>query len=116
MKNAYYQDIVNLLLDSGDDGLKVYNLARHVYNRHCGLFAGDIRFRSIHNQVQSYLSKQITRPHSPFRRLRWGWYAIKPDYAVQLDFSFEPCYDSPREEEKKSRAKKAPDPIQLTFF
>lgn len=85
MKNVYHRDIIEILLECGRDGLRIKNIARRIYNRHADLFVSDIDYDEIRNSVGRYLWLQSHRAESPFVRTRYGTYAIKPDFAIQLD-------------------------------
>ena len=89
MRNEYHKDIVDLLIECGKEGMNVREISRRIYNQHYGLFAHDVVYETIYNQVRGYLWSQARQKRSPFTHLRWGWYAIKPDYAIQLDFIIE---------------------------
>lgn len=86
MKNEYHKDIIDLLLACGRTGMPVREIARHLYNGHYGLFAEDVVFNRIYNQVRNYLWNQSLQKHSPFIHPERGVYAIRQDMAVQLDF------------------------------
>lgn len=73
-------------------------IARHVYNRHYGLFAQDVMFERIYSQIRNYLWKQSRQRHSSFIRLEHGQYAIRQDVGAQLDFISE-LYKEEKEEE-----------------
>ncbi len=113
MKNEYYRDIVGILLEKGSDGCASRDLARQIYNRHYGLFDTDLIYGKIRQQVCLYLWYQSRRPGTPFMRLSWGRYAIKPDFAVQLDFLDEllPRYEE--EEPKKMEMAAEPRPVAV---
>lgn len=85
MNDVYHRDIVDILLEAGNDGMRVCNIARNVYNRHADLFAADLVFERIHQAVSMYLWKESLRKGSLFMRKSYGVYAIKPAIAVQMD-------------------------------
>ncbi len=114
MKNEYHKDIVDLLLETGREGMNVREIARRVYNQHYGLFAHDVVYETIYNQVRGYLWSQARQRRSPFTHLRWGWYAIKPDYAIQLDFIID-LYRDELENENTEQTEE-PDTRQLSLF
>ncbi len=86
MKNEYYHDIINILLEKGSDGDTARNIARLIYNHHYGLFEAEVVFHDIHHKVRVYLWNQSRKQGSPFMRIGWATYSLKPDFAVQLDF------------------------------
>lgn len=85
MKNIYHRDIVEILLECGREGLRIKNIARRIYNRHADFFVSDINYDEIRNSVGRYLWEQSKRNESPFCHTRYGTYAIKADFAIQLD-------------------------------
>lgn len=86
MKNEYYRDIIRMLLEQGSEGASVQEIARHIYNENYGLFEGDVRYNKIHRRVRLFLWHHVRHAYSPFTRIGWARYAIKPDFAIQLDF------------------------------
>jgi len=114
MRNEYHKNIIDLLLSSGKEGMNVREIARRVYNQHYGLFARDVVYENIYNQIRNYLWNQSRNRRSPFTRLRWGWYAIKPDYAIQLDFIIELYKDE--EENNCNTLNEEGEKRQLSLF
>ncbi len=115
MKNIYHRDIIEILLECGREGLRIKNIARRIYNRHVDFFVNDIEYSGIRDSVGRYLWEQSKRPESPFIRTRYGTYAIKADFAIQLDLFLD---NAIRTEIRKEQAKPAPNPrhIQLELF
>ena len=66
-------------------------------------------------ETACYLWEQSQRSESPFIRTRYGTYAIKPDFAIQLDLFLD---NAIRAEIHKEAAKPMPNPhhIQLELF
>ncbi len=114
MKNEYHKDIVDILLNCGQEGMKVKNIARHIYNMHYGLFATNVVFDNIYNQIRFYLCRQVCLKRAPFMRTRWGYYTIKPDYAIQLDFTLDLLKEEPAG--KASKNKPTEHTVQLSLF
>jgi hypothetical protein len=115
VKNIYHRDIVEILLECGREGHRVKNIARRIYNRHVDLFVSDINYEEIRNSVGRYLWEQSRRNESPFCRTRYGTYAMKPDFAIQLDLFLD---NAIRSEIRKEQAKPVPNPhhVQLELF
>ncbi len=86
MKNEYYRDIINILLEKGSEGDTARNIARLIYNHHYGLFETEVVFHDIHQRVRLFLWNQSRKQGSPFMRIGWATYCLRPDFAVQLDF------------------------------
>ena len=113
MKNIYHNDIMDMLLKSGSDGMSLRLLTRRLYNLHNGIFAHDMVFPNLYNQVRRYLWYQSQQRHSPFIRLRWGQYALKQDVAVQLDIFI----DMPKDDEYKTvKSVRKDESRQLLLF
>jgi len=112
MKNVYHNDIMDMLIRSGREGMSLRRLTRRLYNKHSGIFASDVVYEQLYNQVRRYLWYQSQQLHSPFIHLRWGHYALKQDVAVQLDIFI----DAPREEERPTRQQKRDESRQLLLF
>ena len=85
VNNIYHRDIIEILLECGSDGLRIKNLARRIYNKHVDFFVSDIEYNEIRDCIGRYLWEQSKRNESPFTHTRYGTYAIKPDFAIQLD-------------------------------
>jgi len=117
VKNIYHRDIVEILLECGRDGLRIKNIARRIYNRHADFFVTDIDYGEIRNDVGRYLWEQSRRSESPFHRTRYGTYAMKADFAIQLDLFLD---NAIRTEANKEQTKPLPLPnphhVQLELF
>lgn len=94
MKNLRYNEMVELLM-ANPDGLRIRAIARSIYNTEVDLFAVDSakKFRDIHLSVQRFLWTQSRKIHSPFERRRWGIYALKNRFVVQLELEFDDWED-----------------------
>ncbi|MCD8305017.1 MAG: hypothetical protein LUC86_09385 [Prevotellaceae bacterium] len=114
MNNEYHRDIIELLMESGKRGMKVKDIARHIYNRHCGFFAPEVVFDKIYMQVRFYLCRQVSGGRSPFWRRRWGYYAIRPDFARQLTLA--PKIFRIEADSKQLRSKEEVKAVQLQLF
>lgn len=122
MTNVYHGEIVRLLMYCGQEGMRVSDISRFIYNQHVGFFNQDLNFDMLHQTLRCYLWRQSGLRRSPFRRVRYGVYGLKKDMAIQLDF----CFDRPaqqdedemnlttREVEKKITPEN--DPRQLLLF
>lgn len=118
MKNVYHSDIMQLLLLKGKEGMHVAQLSRMVYNLHTNLFDRKLNYNDLHQLIRTYLWRQSKMRRSPFMRVKYGYYAVKPDIAVQLNF----CFDDPIEaemivkQEHKKPDPKAENPLQMWLF
>lgn len=104
MKSPFYNDIYEILLTKGKEGLPIGNIARQVYNRRVGLFASDVSYDKIYQAVRFFLWSQANKSDSPFISGRQrGWYAIKPLnlQQMQLDFT-EPAVTEKKESTEKT--------------
>lgn len=118
MRNVYHSEIMQLLLLKGKEGMHVAQLSRMVYNLHTNLFDQKLNYQELHNTIRWYLWRQSNMRRSPFMHVRHGFYAVKPDVAVQLDF----CFDEPieeimvkEEEVKKQEYDPMTDPRQMVM-
>lgn len=108
---------MQLLLLRGKEGMHVAQLSRMVYNLHTNLFDRHLNYNDLHQTIRVYLWRQSQMRRSPFMHVHYGYYAVKPDVAIQLNF----CFDSPIEEEivaamPKKTIEPKDDPRQLTLF
>ncbi len=94
MKNLHYNAIVENLI-ANPEGLRIRAIARSIYNSEVDIFTPDAadRFKFIHKSVQQFLWTQSRNRHSPFERRRWGVYALKHKFVVQLELQFEDWED-----------------------
>ena len=119
VNNIYHRDIIEILLECGRDGLRIKNIARRIYNKHVDFFVSDIDYSEIRDSVGRYLWEQSKRAESPFHRTRYGTYAIKADFAIQLDLFLD---ITPRNEERKEPPKilsgeeQGPKHVQLELW
>lgn len=102
MNNIYHRDIIEILLDCGREGLRIKNISRRIYNKHVDFFVSDIDYGEIRDSVGRYLWEQSKRSESPFHRTRYGTYAIKADFAIQLDLFLDVV---PRNEEHRDASR-----------
>ncbi|MBR6141050.1 MAG: hypothetical protein IKQ37_04730 [Bacteroidaceae bacterium] len=115
MKNIYHRDIIEILLECGREGLRIKNIARRIYNKHADFFVTDIDYSEIRDSIGYYLWEQSRHSESPFLRTSYGTYAMKADFAIQLDLFLD---NAIRYEAHKEQAKPQPNPhhIQLELF
>ena len=115
VNNIYHRDIIEILLECGREGLRIKNIARRIYNRHVDFFVKNVDYGEIRDGVGRYLWEQDKRRESPFHRTRYGTYAIKADFAIQLDLFLD---NAIRGEVRKEQAKATPNPhhVQLELF
>ena len=109
MKNIYHRDIMEILLPQGSDGMRLYKIARRIYNMHADLFDCHLNYEDLRRMISNYMWRQSLRNDSPFIRNKYGVYAIRPDLAVQLDLFWDL---RPVEQEEESHRKQEPS----TYF
>ena len=85
------QEIFNVLMAAGSNGLKVEKIARHVYNA-CNSIFTPLDYKDVHAYVTQYLTKSAKDPKSLIEKGKgYGIYHINfGSVAVQqlmLDFS-----------------------------
>lgn len=112
MNNLYYNQMVELLL-AHPDGIRVGHLSRAIYNENCDLFTPNASglFRDIHQQVYQYLWREQRKRQSPFLRLRWGVYALRPHFVMQLEL----CFDD-WDQDVVTRTDKVAEPEPLAYM
>lgn len=103
-RNKYHQDIIEILKEANGRSMSVNLIARHIYNKKVGLFAGNLSFEDIYQSVRFYLWAQSNRPSSPFiKGEKRGHYQVRKEIFFQLELDFNtPC---PGNEEKEDSAK-----------
>lgn len=120
MNNIYHRDIIEILLECGRDGLRIKNIARRIYNKHADFFVTDIDYNEIRDEVGHYLWEQSMRNESPFLRTRYGTYAIKADFAIQLDLFLDFVTRSETHKEASPKTpygeEQGPRHVQLELF
>lgn len=103
---------MNLLIRQGREGMRLKNIARRIYNMHADLFSAQLDYTDLRTSISSYLWKQSRRKGTPFVRLGYGVYAVKTDFAVQLDL----FWDLPEYRVTETQRAPAPKHVQLTLF
>lgn len=90
MKNVYYQQTIELLSER-PEGMKLCNIARIIYNTHCGLFEDPNLYQHIYTQLKRFLWVQSRRERSPFRSVdnRWGYYRLRRSFSFQFELPFD---------------------------
>lgn len=117
MKNIYHRDIMQLLLLKGREGMHVSQLSRMIYNLHTNLFERNLNYNQLHQTIRFYMWRQSHMRRSPIMRIKYGYYAIKPDVAIQLDIHFdEVTYDETETKTKKELLTPYNDPRQMKLF
>lgn len=112
-RNKYHQDIIEVLKEANGRSMSVSLIARHIYNKKVGLFAGTLSFDEIYQSVRFYLWSQSNRPSSPFiKGEKRGHYLVRKEvfFQLELDFSTPP---SRNEEKGKDQDKSAQKSILL---
>lgn len=105
MKNIYHSDIMQILMLKGKEGMHVAQLTRMVFNLHTNFFDHKLNYRKLHNTIRWYLWRQSNMRRSPFKRIGYGYYALKSDMGIQLDICFDEPYEEPQAEEKVQETK-----------
>lgn len=90
MINEYYNQLVEILM-AQPEGMRLGNVARAIYNSHCNLFeaSNEALYREIYNVVARHLYRESRKRTSPFMRTKWGWYALRQNFVVQLELPFD---------------------------
>ena len=88
MENVFYRDMISHLIQAGSDGVRVSQLARHIYNLNTTLFDRPVQYDSLRRMLNSFLWHSTRYRRSIFVRRGRGIYALKSHVAVQLDFDF----------------------------
>lgn len=103
-RNKYHQDIIEVLKEANGRSMSVNLIARHIYNKKVGLFAGNLSLEEIYQSIRFYLWAQSNRPSSPFiKGEKRGHYQVRKEIFFQLELDFNtPC---PGNEEKEDLAK-----------
>lgn len=112
MNNVYHSDIMNLLIHQGREGMRLCNIARRIFNKHVDLFDNKLDYTDLRRAISSYMWSQSRRKDSPFVRIGYGIYAVKPDIAVQLDLFWDYQHESVS---NSSPVQTTARSIQLTF-
>lgn len=110
----YDKQILHILSEVGDSGISVQNLARHVYNMNCSLFAL-VDKDEIHKYVQQFLLKNSKSVQSIIESTgRRGYYRLNTSNSVdayQLMLSFR---EEKQEDVKELKTEK--DDFSLSLF
>lgn len=97
MNNSFYRDLINHLIQAGSEGVRVCQLARHIYNQNTTLFDRPVQYEPLRRLLNSYLWHSSRHRRSIFVQRARGVYALKPHVAVQLDFDFADEAETPKE-------------------
>lgn len=94
MKHLYYNDLVDMLMHH-EEGMRLGVIARALYNKDCDLFdpESEGKFQRIYATVKRFLWTQSRLKRSPFERRKWGTYALRPRFVVQLELCFDDWED-----------------------
>ena len=78
-----------------EEGMRLGTIARALYNKDCDLFDPEAegKFQRIYTSVKRFLWTQSRLKRSPFERRKWGTYALRHRFVVQLELSFDDWED-----------------------
>ena len=100
------QEILSVLVQAGNKGLKLEKIARQVYNS-CNSIFNPLDYMMVYNAVAQYLTKNSKDPHSLIRKGK-GYGVYRIDYhsstVQQLMLDFSSASTLPDEERKRIRA------------
>ncbi len=116
MNNVYYRDLMEILLPCGSRGMKLNQIVRRVYNIHTDLFNMEMNYDELYRMMGYYLWHQSERRESPFQRVTFGVYAIKPDVAVQLDLFWDLTQEELSDAEEEPTLPDCSGHIQMELF
>lgn len=113
MRNKYHQDIIEVLKEADGRSMPVRLIARHIYNKKVGLFAGNLSFNDIYQSVRFYLWSQSNRPSSPFLKGdKRGEYRVRREVFFQMELDFQsPCTDT--SDKKESSIEKTESHLEV---
>lgn len=107
MRNPFYNDIYEILRAKGSEGLPVGVVAKHVYNRHAGLFNPELTYERVYQTVRYFLWAESIKPSSPFTATGRGKYALKPNLYRQMQMDFKESHGQetglPEERQKEGQ-------------
>ena len=98
---SYEQEIKELLFEAGKEGLSAKKIARHIFNKHNGLFE-TTPYDEVYKAVQYCIAKN-NKSAKPFieKAERWGYYKLteKSSHDTQLLLQFKEGYNEEQEAE-----------------
>lgn len=79
---SYEQEIKELLFEAGKEGLSAKKIARHIFNKHNGLFE-TTPYDEVYKAVQYCIAKN-NKSAKPFieKAERWGYYKLTENQAT----------------------------------
>lgn len=86
----YANEIIRVLTEAGDEGLKADKISRHVFNACNSMFAPE-DYERVHQYVRQYLHRNASMVRYPFiERVGWGRYRLDRQAlrSSQLSFRF----------------------------
>ncbi len=105
----YEREIIRVLTEAGDKGLKVHLISRHVFNACNSMFA-PVSYEEVHTFVGQYLHRNASRKSCPFiERTGWGIYRLKRSSKGEYLLNFQD-----KEPEEKNEAPK--EDLSLSLF
>jgi hypothetical protein len=105
----YEQQILKILNDAGENGLKVAKIARHVYND-CNTLFEPHSLEEIHKAVLAFLMKNAKSKDPLVEKLQWGVYRLNTNSnrVCQLIMQFD-------EDNQQAERKSAAPSVDLTL-
>lgn len=72
---SLFNDVIEILLEAGDEGLRLRKLIVHVYNKRNSLFH-DISKEQVRNEVTAFIRANSKSKDDLITKTRWGVYRI----------------------------------------
>lgn len=113
---TYEQEILRILTQAGDKGLKTEKIAMHVFNA-CNSIFMPLDFQDVRMYVAQYLQKNAKAADSVIERgVGQGVYRLnlKSEQGQQISLQFAP-HDEDRESTEEEKANMLPD-TSLSLF
>lgn len=104
-------EVLKILLEAGNEGLRLRKIVLHVYNTTNSLFH-PVDFEEVRKTVEHFVHANSRRPDSLLVRNRWGVYRInnRSKEARQLRIRFE------QEQKEGVDTKPTPEDLGPTLF
>lgn len=103
MVSDYQRLLVDILSVSGDNGLSLGKIVRHVYNSSCTLFERP-SYEKVYSELAQYLSRQSRMADGMVKRVGGrGVYALNENWALfrQMVLDFDVVADDSQQEQRE---------------
>ncbi len=112
----YDQEILRILAQAGSNGLKLENIARHVFNS-CNSMFNPLNYKDVYNYVRQYLKKYSKDSQSLVEKSdKHGIYHLNLKSKLAQQYALQFTMKTDEAEAQQDASKASDDELSLSLF